>query len=343
MINTKYFEPGETENRIAVRWRNPGKILRTVKSRLNSLYPAIRMKLEALDLSSKLERSRLNAQAEIRQQSRLAKLSQRRAMREAQDTIHVFSRQSHDLKTPLSMLTIPLETLVVREDELPSRMRLKLEQIKISIYSLLRGVTETLDAAQVLGRKRKSILSPHNLSDFVQSIADVYQIIFESYGSVLKTRILPGIVAEIDPVQMEKILGNLLSNAIKHSLPGSETVLSLSLKSRTIELSVADGGLGISYGEKSLSQRQARTGSSWAFSSHGFGLKIVRELVRNNHGTFTLTSRKGLGSTATISLPLAENFSQYATNFRPYSFDRTIREVELLAAERTALSRRPKA
>lgn len=240
------------------------------------------------------------------------------------------------------MIVFPLETMVLHEEKIPPKLRLKLENLKLAVYSALRGVTNTLDAARALGGRRKTQLTPHNLSDFVRQVAEVYAIVFESYGSSLTTDITPGIVAEIAPVQMEKVLNNLFSNAIKHNIPGSRTVVALAIVRGAVEISVSDGGLGINYAGNSVAREQEKVRGGWAFSSHGFGLKIVRELVRANRGRFTLTSKTGVGTVATVRLPMAKNAKADMQNLRTFRFDHTFYEVELLAAERTALSRRPR-
>lgn len=341
-VDTDGFLLLEEPRRIALKSTGIGPILRSASGKLRALLPLLRVKLEAIDIRERLARSDFLRGAEERLRQSTERRKHRGLRREIDAKIGIFSRHSHDLKTPLSMIVFPLETMVLHEEKIPPKLRLKLENLKMAVYSALRGVTNTLDAARALGGRSKTQLAPHNLSDFVRQVAEVYAIVFESYGSRLTTDITPGIVADIDPVQMEKVLNNLFSNAIKHSIPGSQTIVSADIVKGAIEISVSDGGLGINYAGNSVAREQEKVRGGWAFSSHGFGLKIVRELVRANRGRFTLTSKTGVGTVATVRLPRAKNTEANAQNLRPFRFDHTFYEVELLAAERTALSRRRK-
>lgn len=329
-------------HRVALKTAGFRHILPSVIRKIRTCAPVVQLKIESIDLQGKLARSRFLHSAERRVTSAAERRSRRRLKREVDATIGIFSRHSHDLKTPLSLITIPLETMVLREEKIPAKLRLKLENLKVAIYAALRGVTNTLDAARVLGGRRRTFLNPHNLSAFVKKVAEVYAIVFESYGIELTTHIEPDIVAEIDPVQMEKVLNNLFSNAIKHNMPGSRTRVELKIVRAGAEISVTDGGLGISYAADSVARDQEKVRGGWAFSSHGFGLKIVRELVRANRGRFTLTSKTGVGTTASVRLPVIKGYDSLTHALRPFRFDHTMHEVELLAAERTALSRRPR-
>ena len=68
----------------------------------------------------------------------------------------------------------------------------------------------------------------------------------------------------------------------------------------------------------------------------------MRELVKANHGRFALASKTGVGTVATIRLPVLKDIAADDPSLRTFRFDHTMHEVELLAAERTTLSRRPK-
>ncbi|HNA78657.1 MAG TPA: HAMP domain-containing sensor histidine kinase, partial [Turneriella sp.] len=254
---------------------------------------------------------------------------------DAEKRIGLFSQYSHDLKTPLSMLTVPLEQLVIEDDSVPVPLRLQLEKIRTAIYSVLRTVTHSLDAARLVTRRQKPMLIPQDFTEFVRQVADVYSLVFESYGIRLKMNLEPLVICEIDPIQFEKILNNLLSNALKHNMPGGEVLITLKTENHRAVLLVSDSGLG-----PGTEPGRRRNRNPWAFSSHGFGLSIVRELVRLNRGTMQFSSRTGVGTTVTVVLPTVPELAAAAERGRRHNFNFTMHEVELMAAERNALSRR---
>ncbi len=295
----------------------------------------IAAKLEAADLHYRLRRQAVRHEAETRLRAAHERRTRKRIRNAAERRIGLFSKYSHDLKTPLSMLTVPVEQMVITDEAIPVRLRLQLEQIRTAIYSVLRTVTHSLDAARLVTRRQKPVLVPQDLSAFVRQIADVYLLVFESYGIRLCQHIEAGIVCEFDPMQFEKVINNLLSNALKHNMPGGDVTISLNSQGNCAMLAVADSGLGP--GEEK-SRRQFR--NPWAFSSHGYGLSIVRELVRMNGGKMDFKSRVGIGTTVTIFLPLSPELTAAARSSRRHRFDFTMHEVELMAAERNTLSRR---
>jgi signal transduction histidine kinase len=215
------------------------------------------------------------------------------------------------------------------------RLRLQLEKIRAAIYSVLRTVTHSLDAARLVTRRQKPMLMPQNLTEFVRQVADVYSLVLESYGIRLLMKLEPSVICEIDPIQFEKILNNLLSNALKHNMPGGEILITLKTENRQAKLIISDSGLG-----PGAETRRRRNQNPWAFSSHGLGLSIVRELVRLNRGTMQLISRNGVGTTVTLALPTVPELAAAAERSRRHDFSFTIHEVELMAAERNVLSRR---
>lgn len=306
---------------------------------LKSKMPArlLELKLENLDLLARLERSKGIAASETREIIKREKEIHKRLKATAAEKIRLFSNYSHDLKTPLSMIAIPLQQLVLEEEKLPVKLRFKLEQIKMAVYSVLRTVSHSLDAARLVVRKQKPVLQPYDLSDFVMRVCEVYAVVFESYGITLEFDLTPATIVEIDAMQFEKVINNLLSNALKYSLPGGTVIITLRPLAKSAVFSVTDSGLPMREKPKNQSVR-----ASWTFSSHGYGLEIVKELVRLNRGKLRFIRLRGAGTTVQVELPHTPELKRAADAMRPHNFNTTMREVELIAAERTLLSRRKK-
>lgn len=302
----------------------------------------VTVKLEALDLRERFARLEIMATAEMKEALRREKKIRKTLKLSADEKIRFFSTYSHDLKTPLSLLTMPLENLAVHDERLPPSLRLQLEKIKIAIYNVLRTVGHSLDAAKLMTRNRRPILLPYDFSNFVRYVAEVYSIVFESYGMRLETQIESEIIAEIDPIQMEKVINNLLSNSIKHNLPGCTTTITLTQSAGKAELTIVDNGLGAPILLPESGRRPVAGVNPWVLTSHGYGLGIVRELLKLNRARLRVESEKGVGTTVSIFLPAQPYLADSAAGMRMHNFYHTMHEVELLASERTQLSRRKK-
>lgn len=333
----KNFEIQRKIPRIAIACakQNRGDIMSEVKN----FVELIALKLEAIDLSEKLRRAQFIER--IREKYSQDEMRQFRAKlnKEMAAKIDLFGKYSHDLKTPFSMLISGVESMIVHDDSLPAKLRLQLEAIRAQIHNVLRTAGQSLDAARILTGRNKATLIPYNFSEYLKQIVAAYTIVFESYGIRVQSEIQSEIPAEIDPLQIEKVLNNILNNALKYSIPGGFVHVDLRVSGRKIRVTVTDNGVGF-VAKNTHERRRIKDINPWIFSSHGYGLRIVRELMRANRGTFKLTAEKGIGTRAQITLPAIPELNSVIHSLRSHSFQTTLREVEQLASERTQLSRR---
>ena len=118
----------------------------------------------------------------------------------------------------------------------------------------------------------------------------------------------PPIVVRADRGKLAQILVNLVNNAVKFSPRGAHVVVASRVGERVVLVSVADRGLGI--GAAQLAKLfqpfvQAHRRGTAGEEGTGLGLAISRRLARDMGGDVTAVSRPGVGSTFTVSLPLA--------------------------------------
>ncbi|UFN45141.1 sensor histidine kinase [Nocardioides okcheonensis] len=110
----------------------------------------------------------------------------------------------------------------------------------------------------------------------------------------------------VDPFHLRQILGNLLSNAARYGSP--PVVVTVEADKHAVRMRIADSGPGVA---KSfvpyLFDRFARAGGTRGSppSSTGFGLYMVRELVRLNGGTIEYRPNTPVGAEFTVTFPRA--------------------------------------
>ncbi|GAA3025074.1 sensor histidine kinase [Microbacterium dextranolyticum] len=110
-----------------------------------------------------------------------------------------------------------------------------------------------------------------------------------------------------DGFRMRQVVDNLMSNAIKYTPRGGAVHVTLRRDEGRAVLTVRDTGIGIAADDLENVFRpyfRARSATSVGISGTGLGMSIVRTIVEENHGTITLESSLGSGTTATVSLPL---------------------------------------
>lgn len=109
-----------------------------------------------------------------------------------------------------------------------------------------------------------------------------------------------------DPQHLQRVFVNLLSNAIKYTPEGGEIRVGLRRDGASIIATVSDTGSGI--GPADLPHLfeefyRANDPLNQQIRGTGLGLALVKRIVEAHHGTISVASQQGRGSTFTISLP----------------------------------------
>ena len=114
-------------------------------------------------------------------------------------------------------------------------------------------------------------------------------------------------VVDGDKAWLQRLLLNLIGNALKFTEAGGQVTVRVSSAEGAARLEVLDTGIGLSAEdaahvfERFFRADPARTS---AIEGSGLGLSLVQWIVSRHHGTVTVDSRPGVGSTFTVSLPL---------------------------------------
>ena len=107
---------------------------------------------------------------------------------------------------------------------------------------------------------------------------------------------------------MQQIVWNLLTNAIKFSSDGGAIRIRIRREPTTVEISVTDGGQGITHDFLPFvfeSFRQAEATTTRRQGGLGLGLSIVRHLVEAHGGSVKAESAgEGMGATFVVRLPI---------------------------------------
>ncbi len=112
------------------------------------------------------------------------------------------------------------------------------------------------------------------------------------------------VIYPIKEIYAEQIFDNLISNAIKYSNENSMITISLFSTDDTIKFMVTDQGIGIDKEKiNRIFDRFYKANDHRSIEGHGIGLAIVKTIVDKYYGSIDVSSKLGVGSTFTISLP----------------------------------------
>ncbi len=214
------------------------------------------------------------------------------------------ANMSHEVRTPLTAV-IGFAEVLQEEIEVP-----ELREVAMLIRESGTRLLETLNSVLELARMQAGVVAlqlyPAALGPLLRSSVELYRPTAERKGVSLHFEApTEAIAAHVDVPAFNRILNNLLSNAIKFTDTGDIRV-TLDVVGAGVEVRVADTGVGIdeAYLEKVFEEfQQESSGLSRSHQGTGLGLAIARRLAEMMHGTLSLESRKGEGSTFTLTLP----------------------------------------
>lgn len=212
---------------------------------------------------------------------------------------------SHELRTPLSAVLGHLELL--RDDPLTEDQRGYVAVAERNVHRLLGLVGDLLFTAQVevggLALKRVEI--------------DLREVVAQSVQSAgpAAARAGVGLVAEIPPdgiriagdlPRLGQACDNLISNALKFTPRGGTVTVTLAARDGEATLAVTDTGIGVAtqeVGQLFGPFFRASSAVSNAVPGVGLGLTITRAIVAAHHGSISVSSVEGTGTTFTVTLP----------------------------------------
>jgi signal transduction histidine kinase len=116
------------------------------------------------------------------------------------------------------------------------------------------------------------------------------------------------VLATADADRLQRALFNLVKNAVEHSPQGSRVAVRLACDGACARVQVADHGVGMTPQQLDhVFERfyRADDARGRASGGSGLGLPIALWVVEAHGGTLRLASTPGLGTTATVLLPLA--------------------------------------
>jgi signal transduction histidine kinase len=109
-----------------------------------------------------------------------------------------------------------------------------------------------------------------------------------------------------DARRLAQVVDNLIANAVKFTPDGGSVTVSVDGAADTVQLVVADTGIGIpadEHGQVFSRFFRSRTATEGAIPGTGLGLAISRALVEQHGGTISLQSEEGQGTRVTVTLP----------------------------------------
>jgi signal transduction histidine kinase len=212
------------------------------------------------------------------------------------------SAASHELKTPLTALSLVVQTLLRRRasgaDPTP-----QLEAIGRQVQRLSRLIDDLLDVSRISAGRLRLDLTELDLAQVVAEVTARLESERQPGGAPLELDLRGPVRGRWDRLRLEQIAVNLLTNALKYG-EGSPVTVTVSQDGEEAVLCVRDGGIGVPPAEQGrIFERFERGSAARNYGGIGLGLWIVREIVGALGGTISVESGAGAGATFTVRLP----------------------------------------
>jgi signal transduction histidine kinase len=221
------------------------------------------------------------------------------------------STVSHELRRPLTSIYGFAETLLREDVEFgEEERRIFLGYIARESERLTAIVDALLNVARLDSGDLQVNLEPTDVGSIVSDVIATaeHDAPVDGHRFVVDLPAEP-VTAEADPEKLRQVCAILVENALRYSPDGGTVTVGAIRRQDTVEVSVADEGIGIPQSDQEQifrkfyrgSDAELRTGAGGT----GLGLFIARGLVTAMGGRIWVSSREGEGSRFSVELPAA--------------------------------------
>ncbi|MCD4723868.1 MAG: response regulator [Bacteroidales bacterium] len=218
-----------------------------------------------------------------------------------------FANISHEFRTPLTLILGPVEKVLTEIKD--GNIFHDLRMVQRNAKRLQKLINQLLDLSKLESGKLKLQAKEVNITDLVRKYVQSFEFLAKQKNIELNFKSdKEHIPLYVDQDKIEKILNNLLSNAFKFTPVGGSIKVSLGRQSTidNVIITISDTGPGIPADKLShIFDRfyQVDDSASRTHEGTGIGLALTMELVDLHHGTISVESEEGNGTTFAIMLP----------------------------------------
>ncbi len=221
----------------------------------------------------------------------------------------LLSSLSHDLRTPLTVLSGTVANLARMRKRLPRDAMEEVAQLTRQVTRLQTFTGNLLKMAAISAGHLRLHREPYSLLEIAGA---TLQRLGEVKG---ERRLLTQVSGDIPMIDMdgaliEQVIANLIDNAIQHTEPEGTIILELQRQEGQVRVSIRDDGPGLAPGDDAVIFERFKTGDGSLSDrkgggGHGLGLAICRGIIEAHGGIIDARNNpEGRGACFSFTLPL---------------------------------------
>ena len=223
------------------------------------------------------------------------------------------NNMSHDIRTPMNAI-IGFTNIALKQNPKPE-VKACLDKISDSSEHLLALINDVLDISRIESGKVQYTPAPVDITEVSDSVLTIIYGYLSNRDITFQTELGQPQTRYVltDAVRVREVLVNILGNAVKFTNDGGTVTYAVSYhpgeddRHVNVRYRISDTGIGMSeefvehiFDEFSQEEHGART----QYKGTGLGMAITKRYVDLMGGTISVESRKGVGSTFTVELPM---------------------------------------
>ena len=215
---------------------------------------------------------------------------------------------AHDLKNPLNQIKGLVSVLELSNNKLDQEQKQLIEKIKGVTDHQHKQITGFLDAKSFESSFEETLFEKVLVRRILETVLD--EMLAQAIAKGIRLTYIKNAERKLTISGRNdwlfKVISNLVSNAIKFSSSGTEIFIEVKSSDSQVVIIVRDEGQGFNKDEMNEIFKKNKVLSAVPTaneSSSGVGLYIVKKYVDQMHGSVTVESEEGKGSSFYVTLP----------------------------------------
>ncbi|MEJ2884545.1 HAMP domain-containing sensor histidine kinase [Pedobacter sp. GR22-6] len=218
------------------------------------------------------------------------------------------SNASHELKTPLTIITAEIELMLAQKGISPET-EASAKMVLSHAEKLGHIITSLLGLAQTGFDGKKQNWQRIRIDELIMTVADSVKKIDPESVIQIDFSSLPTdealLYTEGNSNLLQLALSNIVGNACKYS-NNQPVAISVKVENKRIVVAISDHGIGIPENEQQhIFEPFFRASNTSDFEGHGIGLPLTLNIIRLHKGSIGIRSEEQIGTEMQIILPIS--------------------------------------